>query len=105
MDKNMEQPGSVVIGMDPHKRTVTIEVMTPTEVIVGGGRFTTDEARFAAMVDYVRQWPSGRGRSRGVRASAATWPPACCRGVSRSWTSRPSCRPGFGSSPPGTQDR
>ena len=33
---------AVVIGMDPHKRTATIEVMAGEEVVVGGGRFTTD---------------------------------------------------------------
>jgi len=32
----------VVIGMDPHKRSATIEVMTADEVIHGGGRFSTD---------------------------------------------------------------
>lgn len=48
--------GPVVIGMDPHKRTVTIEVMTMDEMIVGHARFTTDEAGFAAMVDYVSPW-------------------------------------------------
>ena len=32
----------VVIGMDPHKRSVTIEVMTSDESIVGKGRFGTD---------------------------------------------------------------
>lgn len=45
-----QTPGLVVIGMDPHKRTVTIEVMTPTEQIVGHGRFTTDETGFTSML-------------------------------------------------------
>src|SRR6476661_4409536 len=31
----------VVIGMDPHKRSVTIEVMLADESVVGGGRFDT----------------------------------------------------------------
>src|SRR6476646_1453626 len=47
--------GRVVIGMDPHKRSVTIEVMTAEETVVGGGRFGTDEAGFAAMTDYVNR--------------------------------------------------
>jgi len=47
---------SVVIGMDPHKRTVTIEVMSASEQVVGHGRFTTDEAGFAAMLDYASRW-------------------------------------------------
>src|SRR3954453_6147712 len=54
-----QQAGStserVVIGMDPHKRSVTIEVMTADERVVGGGRFGTDEAGFAAMTDYVNR--------------------------------------------------
>ena len=50
-----EQADRVVIGMDPHKRSVTIEVMTADEAIFGGGRFGTDVAGFAAMTDYVKQ--------------------------------------------------
>ena len=36
-----DQVGRVVIGMDPHKRSVTIEVMTADEEVIGGGRFDT----------------------------------------------------------------
>jgi len=32
----------VVIGMDPHKRSLTIEVMADDETVVGGDRFATD---------------------------------------------------------------
>lgn len=66
-----EGSGPVVIGMDPHKRTVTIEVMTPTEQIVGQGRFTTDERGFAAMLEYVRRWPQ------------RTWAIEGCQGIGR----------------------
>ncbi len=45
-----QQAERVVIGMDPHKRSATIEVMTAEETVVGGGRFGTDQAGFAAMV-------------------------------------------------------
>src|SRR5215207_8966271 len=31
----------VVVGMDPHKRSVTIEVMAGDETILGAGRFAT----------------------------------------------------------------
>ena len=37
-----ETPPQVLIGMDPHKRSVTIEVMTSDETVVGAGRFATD---------------------------------------------------------------
>ena len=50
----------VVIGMDPHKRSVTIEMMTPDEIVVGGGRFDTNEAGFAAMMRYVSTPRPGR---------------------------------------------
>ena len=66
-----QEPGPVVIGMDPHKRTVTIEVMTPTEQVVGRGRFTTDEDGFAAMLEYARRWPQ------------RTWAVEGCEGIGR----------------------
>ena len=47
----------VVIGMDPHKRTVTIEAMAPDETVLDTRRFTTDAAGFAAMLDHCRVWP------------------------------------------------
>ena len=70
----------VVIGMDPHKRSVTIEVMTADEVVLGGDRYATDEAGFAAMRRYVsrfsdRVWAiegcSGIGRHVAHRLLAA----------------------------------
>lgn len=47
----------VVVGMDPHKRTVTIEVMTVDEVVVGGERFTTDADGYREMLGFVARWP------------------------------------------------
>jgi transposase len=47
----------VVIGMDPHKRSATIEVMTAEETILGGGRFDTDRDGYAAMLRYAKRWP------------------------------------------------
>src|SRR3954466_7945969 len=49
--------GAVVIGMDPHKRSATIEVMTGNESIVGGGRFATDAEGYRAMLNYAKQFP------------------------------------------------
>jgi transposase len=69
----------VVIGMDPHKRSVTIEVMTADESVMGGGRFNTDAAGFGAMIEYVSRWPervwaiegcSGIGRHVATRLLA-----------------------------------
>ena len=53
----MTQAQRVVIGMDPHKRSVTIEVMAADETVLGGGRFGTDAAGFAAMRGDVAGWP------------------------------------------------
>ena len=47
----------VVIGMDPHKRTATIEVMAGDEAVLGGGRYATDAAGHAAMLAEARRWP------------------------------------------------
>ncbi len=47
----------VVIGMDPHKRSVTIEVMAPDETVLDGGRYATDQSGYAAMLRDVRRWP------------------------------------------------
>jgi transposase len=47
----------VVVGMDPHKRSVTIEVMNVEEVVLGGGRFGTDVAGYRQMLAYLAGWP------------------------------------------------
>ncbi len=39
---------AVVIGMDPHKRSATIEVMTADEAVLGGGRYGTDASGYRA---------------------------------------------------------
>ena len=52
-----EEALRVVIGMDPHKRSVTIEVMTADESVLGGGRFATDAAGYSSMLDRVAGWP------------------------------------------------
>ena len=53
----MDGDSRVVIGMDPHKRSVTIEVMTSDEHVVGRGRFGTDIEGFTAMLAYLAAWP------------------------------------------------
>ncbi|MGH8971478.1 MAG: IS110 family transposase [Actinomycetes bacterium] len=47
----------VVIGMDPHKASATIEVRDEREVLLATGRFGTDTAGYRQMVRYARQWP------------------------------------------------
>ena len=50
----MEQ---VVIGVDPHKLSATIEVVDHDERLLGSGRFSTDQAGYKAMRTYARAWP------------------------------------------------
>ena len=63
--------GTVVIGMDPHKRSAAIEVMAAGESVLGGGRYGTDAAGYAAMLAGVRRWP------------ARTWGIEGCQGIGR----------------------
>ena len=66
-----QQGQRVVVGMDPHKRSVTIEVMSCDESIFDGGRYATDEAGFAAM----RRDVAGFGDR--------VWAIEGCRGIGR----------------------
>src|SRR5919112_916277 len=61
----------VVIGMDPHKRSATIEVMMSNETILGSGRFSTDRDGYTAMVKYAEQWTT---RVRAIEG---------CQGIGR----------------------
>ncbi len=47
----------VVIGVDRHKLSATIEVLDATEAVVGSGRFATDQAGYSAMRSYAKTWP------------------------------------------------
>ena len=47
----------VVIGVDPHKLSATIEVVDDQEQMLGSGRFTTDQAGYKAMRAYAKTWP------------------------------------------------
>jgi transposase len=49
----MEQ---VIIGVDPHKLSATIEVVDRREQLLGAGRFPTDRAGYIAMRAYAKQW-------------------------------------------------
>ena len=69
----------VIIGVDPHKLSATIEVVDQHERLLGSGRFTTDKAGYTAMLSYVAQWSrptwavegsNGAGRSLAQRLVA-----------------------------------
>jgi transposase len=48
----------VIIGVDPHKLSATIEVVDEREKLLGSGRFTTDQAGYTAMRRYAKNWPN-----------------------------------------------
>ena len=70
----------VIIGVDPHKMSVTIEVVDTHERLLGSERFDTNNAGYADMRRYVKQWPTrlwaveganGAGRPLAQRLVAA----------------------------------
>jgi transposase len=48
---------AVVIGVDPHKASATIEVLDEREKVLGGGRFGTDRDGYRQMLAVGRRWP------------------------------------------------
>jgi transposase len=69
----------IIIGVDPHKLSATIEVVDQHERLLGSGRFVTDKAGYVAMLGYVAQWSrptwavegsNGAGRSLAQRLVA-----------------------------------
>jgi transposase len=47
--------GRVIIGMDPHKRSATIEIINSTEQVLDAGRFTTDREGYKSMLSLARK--------------------------------------------------
>jgi hypothetical protein len=47
----------VVIGMDPHKRSATIEVLDEAEKLLATGRFGTDRDGYKHLLAAGRRWP------------------------------------------------
>ncbi len=76
--------GRVVIGMDPHKRSATIEVLDDDEQPLMGGRFGTDSEGYRLLLAAAGSSRSGCGRSRAARGWAGTWPSGWSP-TARSW--------------------
>ena len=71
IESRRHQVGAVVIGMDPHKRSATIEVMAGDETVLGGGRYATDVDGYRAMLAHGRRFPE------------RVWAVEGCRGIGR----------------------
>jgi transposase len=61
----------VVIGMDPHKRSATIEVIDEREQVLAKGRYGTDTGGYARMLE------------AGRRFADRTWAVEGCAGIGR----------------------
>jgi transposase len=47
----------VIIGVDPHKLSVTIEARDNREILRATGQFRTDMRSYHQLLDVARQWP------------------------------------------------
>ena len=56
----------VIIGVDAHKMSATIEVVDGYEKLLGSGRFSTDQAGYTAMRTYTENWPERVWASRAA---------------------------------------
>ncbi len=63
--------GSVVIGVDPHKRSATIEIINDREKVLGQGRFGTGTDGYRQMLAMARRWPD------------RTWAGEGCNGIGK----------------------
>ena len=61
----------VAIGMDPHKRSATIEVLDEAEKVLAAGRFGTDRDGYKHLLAAGRRWPD------------RVWAVEGCEGVGR----------------------
>jgi transposase len=66
--------GRVVIGMDPHKRSATIEVIDEREQVPAKGRFGTGAAGYQQMLAAGSQYPDRIWAVEGCAGSAGTSP-------------------------------
>ena len=57
--------GAVVIGVDPHKLSNTIEVLDPDAVVLAAGRFSADREGYRSMLALGRRYESRRWAVEG----------------------------------------
>src|SRR3954453_7572974 len=60
--------GRVIVGVDPHTKSVTIEAVDDQGRVLATGRFQTDTRGYRAMLGYVRrQWRHRRWAVEGAQ--------------------------------------
>ena len=85
----------VFIGVDPHKLSVTIEVVDDRETVLATGRFGTDKAGYAAMRRHVAGWTCRVWAVEGSNGAGRRWRNGFLPTVSR-WST---CRRSLGEGP------
>ena len=96
----------VIIGVDPHKLSATIEVVDDHEKLLGSGRFSTDQAGYAAMRTLCEDLAgSGLGRRGQQRRRPSAGPAAAGGRRARGRRAGQARRPGSGCSTPATTAR
>ena len=96
---------AVIIGMDPHKRSATIEVIDQRAQRLEVDRFGTDKAGYAELLAAGRKYRIGCGQLRAATASVSTSRTGWCMTARPCWTCRRSCPHRCGCSPPATAAR
>jgi transposase len=66
----------MIIGVDPHKASVTIEVVDEHGILAATGRFPTARGGYQALIRYVKQWPQ---RTWAVEGSGGAGRPLALR--------------------------
>jgi transposase len=74
-----------IIGVDPHKLSVTIEVVDHHEQVLAAGRLGDDKAGYAAMRKHVAPWPERTGAVEGSNGAGRLRSAAGRRGARSSF--------------------
>jgi transposase len=70
----------VIIGVDPHKLSVTIEARDNREILRATGRFGTDARSHRQLLQLARQWPERIWAVEGAKSLNISTANAASRG-------------------------
>jgi transposase len=79
---------TVIIGMDPHKRSATIEIVDEQARVLAVGRYGTDRAGYAQMLAVGWRYPDRGWAVEAATASANTSPIVWSTTAKPCWTCR-----------------
>ena len=94
--------GAVVIGVDPAKRSHTIEVIDSREKVLATGRFDNTNVGYRAMRALAKRWPSRVWAVEGATGVGRHLAQRLLCDGERVLDVRRSCRPGSGRWTPAT---